>query len=102
MTAIVLLCEHADEAALEPLRLLRGQARPAESAQALHLVLLDRERDLARSRIAADDAELGADCAVEQRGKIAGRGAGLAPMINSCVSSSLKDFTAASARAMQM
>jgi hypothetical protein len=73
MAAIVLLREHADEAGLEPLRLLRPHARPAEAAQSLHLALLDRERNLARAGIAADDAELGADRVVEARLKIDGQ-----------------------------
>ena len=65
-------------AGLDPVRALRLQARPAEAAQALHLVLLDRQRDLARAGIAGDLADLRAGQVVEHRRIVAGRGAGLA------------------------
>ena len=78
MTRVVFLDQHADEAGLDPVRTLRLQARPAEAAQPLHLVLLDGERDLAGPGIAADQAKPCASHVVEHRRKIPRRGAGLA------------------------
>ena len=75
---VVLLHEHADEAGFDPVRALRVQARPGEAAQSLDLVLLDRERDLARAGIAADLADLRAGRVVEHGRIVARRGAGLA------------------------
>jgi hypothetical protein len=73
-------------------------AGPADAAGALNLAAFERERDLAAAGITGDDAELGAEHAVQQQRQIVGGRAGLlAPMISSCVSTSLNVFTGASA-----
>ena len=53
-------------------------AGPADAAGALDLAALERERDLAAARIAGDDAELGAEHAVQQQRQIVGRRARIA------------------------
>ncbi len=70
----VLLHQHADHALLQPVRTLAIHGVPAHAADALHLVLLDREQDFARAGIARDDAKFGAEHVVEQHRRVA-RGA---------------------------
>ena len=62
---VVLLHYDADEAGADPIGLLRIQARPGKPTQPLHLVFLDRKRDLARAWIAADLADFGAGRVIE-------------------------------------
>ena len=65
---------HGHELLLEPVRIERREAGPADAAGAMHFVALDREPDLLAAGIAGDDAEFRAGEIVHHRRQVA-RGA---------------------------
>src|SRR5215212_3663805 len=61
MTLEVFLRNDLERAVFDPVALLHRDAGPAHAADAVHLVALDSDENLAAAGIAADQAQLGAE-----------------------------------------